>query len=173
MTSEELQEVKVLVPVERVGQIYEMVARWHAGPPQEKAAAENAAAENAAADERYKPWSGDDLALARKVWNKLSPSGRELFSTMDQPEQRVPSTKLTEALGAHVHGVEGWPARHRHDSGPHSRGQQGMESGGRDPLLLDGLRRRCPLSPRHATASDCAKDEARAHHLPHDAARHP
>jgi len=32
MAGEELQEVRVLVPVERVAQFYEMVGRWLAGP---------------------------------------------------------------------------------------------------------------------------------------------
>jgi Family of unknown function (DUF6416) len=106
MVEEGLQEVKVLVPVERVAQFYEMVGRWLAGP----------ADGEAAADGVYKPWSDDDLVLAKKVWNKLSPWGRELFSVlMDHPEQRVSTTKLAEDLGianAQVRGVVGWPARH-------------------------------------------------------------
>ena len=106
MAGEELQEVRVLVPVERVAQFFEMVGRWLAGP----------ADGEAAADGLYKPWEVDDLVLAKKVWNKLSPLGRGLLSILiDHPGQRVPTAKLAEDLGityAQVRGVAGWPARH-------------------------------------------------------------
>lgn len=121
MAVEELQEVKVLVPVDRVAQFYEMVGRWLAADGE------------AAAGGLYKPWSDDDLVLAKEVWNNLSPRGRELFNVlMDHPEQRLSSTKLAEDLGianAQVRGVEGWPARHCYRVGryPAVESEQGLE----------------------------------------------
>lgn len=106
MAAEDFQEVKVLVPVERVAEFYEMVGRWLAGP---------ADAEIAGARE---PWSDDDLALAEIVWGQLSQPARDLFGVLiDHPEQQISGEQLAEDLHIEygkngVAGVLGWPGRH-------------------------------------------------------------
>ncbi len=106
MAGEEFQEVKVLVPADRVAQFYGMVSRWLANPVDGQADI----------DGTYKPWADTDHDLAKKVWSELSPMGRELFNfLMEHPDQRVSTTEITERLGianAQVRGVVGWPARH-------------------------------------------------------------
>ena len=112
MAGEELQEVKVLVPVDRVAQFYAMVGRWLLGPAEVEVAAEK---HKPWSRDDYDFWSGDDLVLAKKVWSKLDPQGRSLFSViMDRPERRVSSTELAEELNiaiSQIRGMLGAPSK--------------------------------------------------------------
>src|SRR5207247_3163795 len=62
--------------------------------------------------------SGDDVALARVVWEKFSPRAKALFSLlMDHPGHKVLGEDLAATLNipngkSGVAGVLAWPARH-------------------------------------------------------------
>ena len=107
MGTEDFQEVKVLVPVERVAEFYEMFGRWLAGRADEDATGVDLEA-----------WSDDDLALAETVWGKMTNRARSLFSALiDHPEKRVSGTQLAEQLDISngMYGVAGllaWPGRY-------------------------------------------------------------
>jgi len=107
MGTEEFQQVKVLVPVERVAEFYEMFGRWLAGRADEDATGGE-----------LEPWSDDDLALAETVWGQMTKRARDLFSAlMDHPEERVSGKQLAEDLGIPngmygVAGVLAWPGRY-------------------------------------------------------------
>jgi len=109
MAAEDFQEVKVLVPVERVAEFYEMVGRWLARP---------ADAEMVAGAREPEPWSDDDLALAEAVWFELSQPARDLFSVLsDRPEVQISGEQLAEDLHidygkSGIAGVLAWPTRH-------------------------------------------------------------
>jgi hypothetical protein len=107
MPEEKLQEIKVLVPTERIAQFYAMVARWLEGPADEETVVSG-----------RKPWSDDDLPLAEEVWGRMNQWSRELFAVfMDSPGQRVSGEQLAEDLhyknGKYgIVGVMGWPGRY-------------------------------------------------------------
>ena len=108
-----LIDVTVKIPEERVGDFYEIVGRWLSG---EQIGDEM----NDTPGGAQKKWtnSGDDLVLARVVWEKFSPRAKALFSLlMDQPGHKVSGEDLAATLDipngkSGVAGVLAWPARH-------------------------------------------------------------
>lgn len=116
MSEEQLQEVSVLVPTERVAQFYEMVGRWLAGPADKEAVV---AGERPPVAAGKRPlWTSGDLDLAKEVWGHMNEWGRELFTVlMDNPEQRFSGQQLAEDLhltyGKYgLAGVMAWPGRY-------------------------------------------------------------
>jgi hypothetical protein len=106
MSGEELLEVKVLVPRERIGQVYALVSQWVAGEDEDAAAAE------------LEPWSESDLDRAQTVWGKMSKPARALFGVlMENPGERVSGELLAQDLHIAngrfgVAGVLAWPGRY-------------------------------------------------------------
>jgi hypothetical protein len=106
-------DVTVKVPEDRVGEFYEVVGRWLTGEEM----AGNPLGSPVAG---LKDWtdSQDDLALARVVWDKLSPRATAIFSLlMDHPGERMSAEDLASACdipnGKYgVAGALGWPGRH-------------------------------------------------------------
>jgi hypothetical protein len=112
MGAEDFQEVKVLVPVERVAEFYEMAGRWLAGR-----------ADDGTTGVELEPWSADDLALAEIVWGRMTKRARDLFSAlMAHPGEPVSSKQLEADLdlasGAYgVAGVLSYPGRYCYAQG--------------------------------------------------------
>jgi hypothetical protein len=106
-------DVTVKVPEDRVGEFYEMLGRWLTG----EELADDALGPPAAG---LKDWtdSPEDLALARVVWEKLSPRANAIFSLlMDHPARKVSAEDLASAcdIPHGKYGVAGalaWPGRH-------------------------------------------------------------
>jgi hypothetical protein len=110
-------EVTVPVPDDRVAQFYEMFGRWLGG-------ADGLSTGDIDAPELLQ-WSnsGEDVALARKVWVKLSPRAQALFRLlMSKPGQKFAAEELADTLDI-PHGKNGvagalaWPGRHSHAVG--------------------------------------------------------
>jgi hypothetical protein len=106
-------DVTVKVPEDRVGEFYEIVGRWLTGE-------ELAVGALGSPVTGLKDWtdSPEDLALARVVWEKLSPRGKAVFSLlMGRPSEKVSAEDLASACdipnGRYgVAGVLAWPGRH-------------------------------------------------------------
>jgi len=111
MSGEDMQEVKVLVPSERVADFYAMVAKWLVEPPEEDPAMV------------IEPWAADDLDRAETVWRKMSKSARALFSLlMENPGARISGEQIAQDLNiangrSGVAGVLAWPGRYSYKVG--------------------------------------------------------
>ena len=114
--SGELREVPVLVPTERIAQLYEIAASWLA----DSATTEIVEADDSppVADGERLPWSRGDLELAKEVWGRMNHWAHELFGVlMDHPEQKFSGQQLADDLD-YKHGKYGivgtmaWPGRY-------------------------------------------------------------
>jgi len=109
--------VTVLVPEDRVADFYEMFGRWLGG-----AEGMNIREED---PRELVQWSnsGEDVALARTVWGKLSPRAQAVFKfLMEAPGQRFTAEELADTLdipnGKYgVAGALAWPGRHSYAVG--------------------------------------------------------
>ncbi|NES14591.1 MULTISPECIES: DUF6416 domain-containing protein [Micromonospora] len=105
-----MQEIKVLVPEERIPEFYEMFGRWLAGPPREVSDGPSDAV----------AWqdTDSDLELAKVVWAKFSQRAKDLFGVLiDSPEKTFSGEQLASDLdipnGKYgVAGVLAWPGRY-------------------------------------------------------------
>ena len=105
-----MQEIKVLVPEERVPEFYEMFGRWLAGTD----------VTNDPGGGQLVEWhnTDDDLTLAKVVWGKLSERAQSMFNVLiEQPEKKFSGEQLAADLdipnGKYgVAGVLAWPGRH-------------------------------------------------------------
>jgi hypothetical protein len=126
-------DVTVKVPEDRVGEFYEMVGRWLTGE-------EPAEGPLGSPVSGLKYWtdSPEDLALARVVWEKLSPRAKAVFSLlMDRPGEKVSGKDLASACdipnGKYgVAGVLAWPGRHSAAVNRHlpAKWQEGSDDSG-------------------------------------------
>jgi hypothetical protein len=104
-----MQEVKVLVPEDRVPEFYEMFGRWLAGV--------ETAGESAGPVTEWRD-TEDDLALAKVLWGKLSDRAQAMFGVlMAEPDRKFSGEWLASELeipnGKYgVAGVLAWPGRH-------------------------------------------------------------
>jgi hypothetical protein len=110
----DMLDVSVKVPEDRIAEFYAMYGRWLASPGGEGSADEqHISAETGAVE-----WGPDDIELAATVWAKFSPRARAVFSTLiDEPGERYFGEELARLHnipnGSHgVAGVLAWPSRH-------------------------------------------------------------
>lgn len=115
-----MQEIRVLVPEERVADFYKWFGGWLDTPERYEPGA-------AAPDHDRVDWSNtpEDKELAEKLWAKLSGRAKALFGHLiDQPDARFSGKELAATLdipnGRYgVAGILAWPGRyclamHRH-----------------------------------------------------------
>lgn len=100
-----MQEVKVLVPEERVAEFYQWFGEWLENPDRARGVAEVRELE-------LEKWqnSPEDIEVARKVWGLFSPRARKLFDfLMDSAGDRFPADFLAEKIGltTGAYGVSG------------------------------------------------------------------
>ena len=106
-------DVTVKVPEDCVGEFYEMVGPWLTG--EELAVGALCSHVTGLKEGTDSP---EDLALARMVWEKLSPRGKAVFSLlMGRPGEKVSAEDLASACdipnGRYgVAGVLAWPGRY-------------------------------------------------------------
>jgi hypothetical protein len=115
----EMQEIKVLVPGERVAEFYQFFGSWLAG---DAAAAASGPASQGGGGQgtEVAPWgqTEEDAALAKIVWDKLSSRGKAMFGLlMESPGEQFSGEWIAEKLdipnGKYgVAGVLAWPGRH-------------------------------------------------------------
>ena len=111
-------DVTVKIPEDRVAELYGLVGRWLAGDLHESAVdGEGLAPEAHPAPPSEWMISEEDLALARLVWQKLSPRAVAFFSAlMVEPGRRMSGEELADSLqipnGKYgIAGVLVWPGR--------------------------------------------------------------
>lgn len=118
--------VSVLVPEERISEFYAVHAAWLATPdPEASLEAPEASGGVSGEGEATQAtgwnlpyWTGEDEALAREVWGKLSEPAKRLVSALiDSPNRQFDGDELA-AIADIPHGKQGvagalgWPGRH-------------------------------------------------------------
>jgi hypothetical protein len=108
---ENLLDITVKVPTERVADFYAMYGRW-LGSSELDVIAEPADAS------QVQPWSATDTALAKTVWDKFSDRAKAVYSTfIDHPGKSFTGEELAQLHdipnGKYgIAGVLAWPGRH-------------------------------------------------------------
>jgi hypothetical protein len=117
-----MQEIKVLVPEERVAEFYQFFGAWLAGAA---APAVGPGHQVGNPEVEVAPWgqTEEDLGLAQVVWEKLSERAQAMFEVlMESPGEEFSGEALAEQLSIPngkygVAGVLAWPGRHSYGVG--------------------------------------------------------
>lgn len=120
---DEMPDITVPVPEDRVPEFYQFFGAWLAGSPSATVAPVGQHA--GASGDDLSPWGStdEDLGLAQVVWGKLSERARAMFSLlMESPGEKISGEDIAETLdipnGKYgVAGVLAWPGRHSYAVG--------------------------------------------------------